>query len=136
LRSIFADTSYWIALTNSGDSWHEDALEASDGLNDAQIVTTEPVITEFLNYFCTFGSYWRQQALFRSELILQNRQVTVLPYESHSLRRAMELYAARADKRYSLTDCFSMREMRDRQIYEVLTTDEHFAQEGFIVMLR
>ena len=47
----------------------------------------------------------------------------------------MELYESRLDKGYSLTDCVSMQVMRERGISEVLTNDQHFAQEGFTILL-
>jgi predicted nucleic acid-binding protein len=46
------------------------------------------------------------------------------------------LYADREDKGYSMTDCLSMTAMRERGIFEVLTHDAHFAQEGFTLLLR
>jgi predicted nucleic acid-binding protein len=42
-----------------------------------------------------------------------------------------ELYAARPDKGYSLTDCISMQTMRREGLTEVLTNHKHFEQEGF-----
>jgi predicted nucleic acid-binding protein len=46
----------------------------------------------------------------------------------------LSLYKARADKGYSLTDCISMNTMRERNLTEVLTHDQHFAQEGFSLL--
>ena len=43
---------------------------------------------------------------------------------------------SRLDKGYSLTDCISMNVMRRDGLIEVLTNDEHFAQEGFCCPLR
>ncbi|MCS4185174.1 hypothetical protein [Salinibacter ruber] len=34
-----------------------------------------------------------------------------------------------------MVDCMSMVIMQDRDIREVLTNDDHFAQEGFVVLL-
>ena len=50
--------------------------------------------------------------------------------------RGLELYERRADKAYSLVDCISMNSMRDEGITEILTSDHHFAQEGYTVLLR
>jgi predicted nucleic acid-binding protein len=41
------------------------------------------------------------------------------------------LYQGRADKNYSLTDCFSMIIMQEKRISGVLTNDDGFRQEGF-----
>jgi uncharacterized protein len=136
VRQVFADTGYWVALTDHRDRWHTRALKASRSRGTARLVATEPVLLELLNCFCGFGSYWREQVLLRAEAILGNNLVDVLPYTSSTLRAAMDLYTARPDKGYSLTDCISMREMRERQIYEVLTPDHYFGQEGFITLMR
>jgi predicted nucleic acid-binding protein len=136
VRQVFGDTGYWVALTDRRDLWHERALAASRTLGLTRIVTTEPVLIELLNYFCGLGPYWRDQAQLRAEAIMGNNLVEVLPYTSATLRDGMDLYASRADKGYSLTDCISMWEMRQREIYEVLTPDIHFAQEGFILLMR
>jgi predicted nucleic acid-binding protein len=47
----------------------------------------------------------------------------------------LALYKARPDKGYSLTDCISMHAMHERGVSDILTHDDHFRQEGFIVLL-
>ncbi len=58
----------------------------------------------------------------------------VLPQSHESFSDGFELYQARADKGYSLTDCISMNACRERGITEILTHDVHFEQEGFRVL--
>ena len=58
MRRIFADTFYWIASLNPRDQAH--ALAAlSKTLQPAQIITTDEVLTEFLNYFAEYGDFQR-----------------------------------------------------------------------------
>lgn len=40
--------------------------------------------------------------------------------------RAVELYRERDDKEWGLVDCVSFIVMRDREICDALTTDDHF----------
>jgi predicted nucleic acid-binding protein len=47
---------------------------------------------------------------------------------------ALELYEARPDKGYSLTDCRSRLALRSLGVTEVLTNDHHFTQEGFTIL--
>ena len=49
---------------------------------------------------------------------------------------AITLYAQRPDKGYSLTDYISMQMMRELGLFDILTHDHHFAQEGFVPSLR
>jgi predicted nucleic acid-binding protein len=47
VKQVFADTFYWIALTDSTDSAHQRARQVAD-----DIVTTDEVLSEYLNFFC------------------------------------------------------------------------------------
>ena len=41
---VFGDASYWAAVFNPGDQWHDHALRASAALTDPRIVTTDEVL--------------------------------------------------------------------------------------------
>ncbi len=49
MKKIFADTVYWIALLNPNDSYHNIALSVTQQQNDTLVVTTDAVLSEFLN---------------------------------------------------------------------------------------
>lgn len=49
--------------------------------------------------------------------------------------RALELHAARPDKRWGLTDCISFVVMTDRGVTDALTADRDFRQAGFRALL-
>lgn len=67
--------------------------------------------------------------------ILSDPNVTVLPQSRASFLGGLALYEKRSDKGYSLTDCASMEAMRAEKLTEVLTSDDHFHQEGFVVLM-
>ena len=136
MKRLFADTVYWIALTNSFDQYHTKAIEVSEALGPCRLFTTDLVLTEFLNALADKGQHIRDAAVQMVETILNNPQVTVVPMSRHTFIRSLALYKARLDKGYSLTDCSSMLLMRNRRLSEALTTDRHFEQEGFIALLR
>jgi uncharacterized protein len=135
VTAVFADTLYWIALTNRRDQWHQNALNIAEQLQSAQLVTTEIVLIELLNYFCTYGAQARQTLVAVARSILTDQNVEVVLYTQELFAAGLTLYEQRLDKGYSLTDCISMVVMRDRQITAALTHDRHFAQEGFQVLL-
>lgn len=136
MRQVFADTFYWIALTDPTDQAHSSALAFNRQNPTVEVFTTETVIIELLNYFSEGGEYWRSRALITANDVLQRNEVRVFPHGDTTLLRALNFYAARMDKGYSLTDCISMLCMREEGIFEVLTADAHFAQEGFMPLLR
>jgi len=63
MRAIFADTFYWVALTNRLDALHERALALPRSLGSPQIITTEQVITEYLNFFPEMGRAFPAQGV-------------------------------------------------------------------------
>jgi predicted nucleic acid-binding protein len=62
--------------------------------------------------------------------------VEVIPLSEQLYTRALQLYCERLDKEWGFTDCVSFIVMQDRGIIEALTTDEHFQQAGFQVLMR
>jgi len=48
----------------------------------------------------------------------------------------MDLYTARPDKQWSLTDCISFVVMQNQGVTEALTGDHHFEQAGFVALLK
>ena len=66
--------------------------------------------------------------------ILRNPNIQVVPQTRASFESGVELYERRLDKEYSLTDCISMETMRNQGLTEVVTNDQHFAQEGFALL--
>lgn len=136
MRSVFADTAYWVALANPLDQWHALARETSLALGPLRIFTTDEVLTEFLNFYAERGEVLRAAATALVAKVVNNPNVDVLPQNRDSFSAGRELYANRPDKGYSLTDCISMHAMRERGLTEVLTGDRHFEQEGFVVLLK
>lgn len=56
MKQIFADTSYWVATLDNKDQWFESAMLANTKIGNAELVTTESVLIEVLNYFSGFVS--------------------------------------------------------------------------------
>jgi uncharacterized protein len=131
---IFADSFYWIALANPANSWHQAAAKFQT-TPDARLVTTDEVLSEFLNYFSAAGERKRGVVARMFEETMSHQHIVVFPQTRESLLRGFGLYKTRGDKGYSLTDCISMTTMRERNITDVLTHDHHFAQEGFTLLL-
>ena len=134
MRVVFVDALYWVASTNHRDQWHQRALEVEKTLSNCTFVTSEAVLTEFLN-FSEYGAVARQKAARVTRRILVRTDVDVVQQQQSDFLAALALYEARPDKGYSHTDCLSMTIMRDRGITEILTHDQHFTQEGLNILL-
>jgi len=136
MTRVFADTSYWIALTNRHDPHHQAALSMSEQIVRCRVVTSEMVLTEFLNFFGEKGEFLRKAAVGMVDEILADPNVRIWPLADDLFDRALDLYRSRLDKGYSLTDCSTMVLMSDEGVTEVLSTDPHFEQHGLMILLK
>jgi uncharacterized protein len=139
VTAVFADTAYWIALTNPRDGHARDVERFDDLLSKGRVFTTEEVLTEVLTFFA--GDSWlRSRAMETVRGILSDPAVHIIPQSHESFTAGFALYCARPDKRYSKVDCISMQTMRNEGLTEVLTevltNDRHFEQEGFRALFR
>jgi len=136
VRTVFADANYWIALLNPKDELHEVAKAWTESLGPVGIVTTEMVLTEFLNSFARMGSRLRKAALDLIDRLEANPNVSIVPQTGAQFRDAKSLYAERSDKSWGLTDCASIQVMKQQEIHEALSHDRHFEQAGLVALLR
>ena len=135
MKAVFADTFYWVALTNLADARYGDARALDDMLAGATVFTTDEVLAEFLTFFA--GDAWLRNRSAETVLrLLKEPDVCVVAQSRESFLAGLELYRQRPDKSYSLTDCISMHTMRDHGIDDALTNHRHFEQEGFRALFR
>lgn len=135
MSTIFADTSYWVARLNPRDKWHHIAAGADLPSGETRLVTTQECLNELLAMFRRRGAGLRRAAARLVRELIEGDLVQVIPQSNDSFMAGLTLYEARLDKDYSLTDCISMWVMREHGIRQALTTDHHFEQEGFTMML-
>jgi predicted nucleic acid-binding protein len=135
VKPVFADTFYSIALANPRDDAHRRVLDFGKTRGLSPIVTTDEVLTEFLA-FCASDAQLRVEAAAVVQDVLGASHVRVVPQTHSSFLAGLELYRARPDKEYSLTDCISMQTMRREGLSDALTNDRHFQQEGFRALFR
>ncbi len=136
MKKLFADAGYWIALLNPYDELHNKAKAVSVSIGCLRLITSEMILTEILNYFSGRGEHLREAVVCLVKKMQQNPNVTIIPQTGKLFNSALTLYAGRHDKKWSLTDCASIKIMQDNGIVEVLTYDEHFEQAGFILLLK
>ena len=135
MTEVFADAAYFIALLLPRDALRLAAIRVSQAIANSRLVTSEPVLTEVLNYVSNRGSNTRRQAAAMWRDLHSHPSAIVIPGTARLLERASHLYEQMADKSWSLTDCASILIMRERSISEVLTSDHHFEQAGFKILL-
>jgi predicted nucleic acid-binding protein len=136
MKFVFADTAYWVALFHPDDDLHQRAIDINDELDGATIVTSDMVLTEFLNHFAKHGPQFREVAASTVRSLLSRPDVKVIPQTRIYFKEAVNLYSKRLDKNWGLTDCASFVIMEGMNINDSLTSDIHFIQAGFRALLR
>jgi len=64
-----------------------------------------------------------------------SKNIEIVEIDKEIYKEAWNLYSSRNDKEWSLTDCTSFIVMNRRRITEAFTSDRHFEQAGFKILL-
>ncbi len=134
MKKVYADTSYWIAITNPKDNFHNHAKTVSRDLQDVRLVTSEWVLSEFLNYFAARGDDLRDAAVKIVNAIRFDPNIDLVPATRNDFLTGLDFYTSRMNKGYSHVDCISMSQIQKKKIIDVLTYDNHFLQEGLVTL--
>jgi len=132
MRTVFADTSFYIGLLNHRDEHHERAQRFAAEYH-GNFVTSAWVVEELADYLCDVPN--RSLFLSMYEDLRNDPEVTIVPLSTELFDRGIGLYAARPDKNWSLTDCISFVIMEQLHIREAAATDHHFVQAGLVALL-
>jgi uncharacterized protein len=136
MKTVFADTGYWIALLDPQDTLHPKAIDLSVTLAQGKICTSEMVLTEVLNHFSKRGGFLRAAAVALIESLQANPSIIIILQTDDIFQQGLTLYKHRPDQLWSHTDCSSFWIMQQKNILEALAYDKHFEQAGFIALLR
>ena len=79
-NKVFADTFYWVAVLNTKDSSHFDAVETRHLLGEIIVVTTETVLIEVLNYFAEYGAFTRKSAADAVRTIIEDDEIELVEF--------------------------------------------------------
>ncbi len=135
-RKVFVDTSAWLALVNKSDAAHQKAKKVRDALlkDQIQFVVTNYVMVEIANALCRIPH--RETAVKLINFIEMTENIQIVEIDKEIYKEAWRVYSTYLDKEWSLTDCTSFEVMRARRITEAFTTDKHFEQAGFDVLIK
>jgi uncharacterized protein len=132
MTRVFADTFYFLAILNAKDAAHDRAVALSAS-REAPLLTTAWVLTELADGLA--DSAHRQAFQHVVEDLRTDPNTIMIPPSQELFEQGMELYNARGDKNWSLTDCISFIVMQRHGVEEALTGDRHFEQAGFRALL-
>jgi predicted nucleic acid-binding protein len=131
--AIFIDTSYFLALVNGRDKYHQAAKTIA-----AQVappfVTSEAVMFELGNALARPPH--RMLGIQALRQIRADKNIEIVPISPDLFAQTVAFYQSRPDKAWGLTDCSSFVIMQQRALREALTADTHFEQAGFTRLLQ
>jgi len=135
-HELFLDTGYVIALSVANDRHHEQAARLAEQIEEhnVRLVTTHAILLEIANALSK--ERYHPAAVRLIESLENDRNVEIVPLSEKLFAQAFELYRDRSDKEWGLTDCVSFVVMKARRIRVALTSDKHFEQSGFRVLLK
>jgi uncharacterized protein len=133
MSTMLADTSFFVAYLSARDEHHAAAMEWMTASSEP-IVTTEWVLAELGNFLAEKPNRRLLGSLVRA--LSAEQRVEIVPADHASFLDGLSLYVRRPDQSWSFTDCTSFRLMKTRKIRNALTTDHHFEQAGFTVLLK
>ncbi|MBI1321097.1 MAG: PIN domain-containing protein [Candidatus Hydrogenedens sp.] len=129
MTTHFADSSFYLALLNPRDAWHEAAASFARDYRGT-ILTSDYILLE-LGALMSRGALRPVFAnLVRS--LKNDAKTEIVVASSDLLSDAISLFEERPDKDWSLADCASFVIMKDRRLELALTSDHHFEQAGYI----
>lgn len=129
MRRLLADTSFLVALRDSGDSNHEAAVEWLRSALDSgplKLVVTNYILAEVHAFFCRFPAV----AVAYAERLRGDPLFQVVRAGPEVEAEAWALLRRSGDKTYSFTDAASFAVARRLGLREALAFDAHFRQHG------
>jgi uncharacterized protein len=131
--TAFVDAFALIAWLNPRDEFHKFVAEYLDRFT-GRLVTTEWVLMEVADALSAPTARGTVVAFLQA--VRADPLFDVVGYDFQSYEAGFNLFAARPDKGWSLTDCISFAVMTERGLSDALTADHHFEQAGFRALFK
>lgn len=134
-RRVFGDTSFFFALVAKRDPAHRSAVVAFEKLlrAGARVITTDYIVDETLTL--TKARIDAPTSVSLLDRIERSDSIDLELVTSEKFVASKQYFRKHSDHGYSFTDCTSFVVMDDLEVRSALTTDRHFKEAGFEVLL-
>jgi len=130
---LFLDTAFIQALLNPNDKYHPQAKQLFPRVRSAsEVWLTEAILIEVGNALSRLN---RNGAVQFIQQCYRTDNIRVVSVDTALLTQALDLYESRADKDWGLTDCVSFVVMQQQNLVDAVTSDRHFRQAGFHILM-
>ncbi|MEQ8223898.1 MAG: PIN domain-containing protein [Candidatus Eremiobacterota bacterium] len=130
---IFFDTSAIYGYINLKDPAHNRIKNFIDNFKGRLLITNyifDEIITLILYRL------GHKTASTAGNILLNSPQIINYRITENDEKEGWKLFVQRYDKEYSFTDCTSFIIMKKLNIEKCLSTDKHFRQEGFEIVIQ
>ena len=135
-HEVFIDSSGLYALADRRDSYHAQAKERVGRLIESGtgLVLSDYIVDEV----CTLAKVraGSDAALRLLDIVERSRAIDLVFIGVEHFQAAKALFRRHADHGYSFTDCTSFVVMNELRIRDALTSDHHFVEAGFRILLK
>lgn len=130
---LFLDTAFIQALLNPRDHYHQQAKQLFPRVRFAsEVWLTEAILVEVGNALSAINRHGATEFIQRC---YRTSNIQVVSVDTALLMAALDLYQARSDKDWGLTDCISFVVMQQQDLNDAVTSDRHFLQAGFRILM-
>lgn len=131
----FLDTSYLVAITHKKDQYHTNAVSVSKSLESpVRLFTTEAILMEYGNMLSQMNV--REKAFRYIQILRSASDTEIISVSTELFEKGLTDFGRYKDKEWGLVDCLSFVVMREKRIFHALTSDKHFEQAGFKILLK
>lgn len=136
MRSVFVDTSAFVALRNHSEAEHDSARAALEELITSRVAlfTSNYVFAE--TYTALMVRVGRDEAVEWGRRFRAGGAIDLVHLDRATEERAWEILEQHADKRWSYVDATSFALLERDGGGEAFAFDTHFAQRGLQVVPR
>ena len=127
---IFVDTSFWVALRNRRDPYHQVAVQLWQEHGDSGLFTTNHVRGETWTFLRRKSGH--VSAVGFLDAVERSPRVVVFHVTEEMERAAGRWLRQHSEREYSFVDATSFAVMRAERIREALAFDGDFSAAGFI----
>ena len=132
MRTVFVDSSAWIALYDPSDQYHAAIVPVWQQLAEESVylITTDYVLDEVYTHLRRRVGLPACVAFHN--LVVSSSVLRVVDVAPSVRQAAWSILVKHEDKVLSFTDCASFAVMTDLGMHDALTFDRHFRQVGFV----
>ncbi len=138
MADVFADTSGLANLVDASEAFHGLAVQIFEELRSENrlLVTTNYILNEFAATLISPLRTPKKTILQIMDDLRASLSFSIQHVDASLADRGYQLFRSREDKSWSLVDCTSFVLMKDLDLTEALTNDQHFEQAGFTRLLK